>query len=189
MKLLPWDTETTGIPFWKEQSGLDKQPHLVQLAAMLVDSETKEILESMNVIIKPDGWTIPQETIDVHGITNEHALEVGIPEIDALRMYLEMWEKCDLRIAHGTTFDNRIIRIALKRYLPDLISDDVWKDRAKYYCTCMQFKKLIGGKSGHTLAEAYKYFTDTTLEGAHDAMVDMKACMEVYWGLQKAGRT
>jgi len=98
-------------------------------------------------------------------------------------MYIDMWEKCDLRIAHNTTFDNRIIRIGLKRYFSKLIPDEVWKDRELYYCTFMKFKKLIGGKSGHTLEDAYRYFTGKELEGAHDAMVDVKACMTVYWGL------
>ncbi|PHS09394.1 MAG: DNA polymerase III subunit epsilon [Blastopirellula sp.] len=189
MKLLPFDTETTGLIQFKEPSGGVNQPHMVQVAAMLIDSETKDTLETMNVIIKPDGWVIPQDVIDVHGITNEHTMDVGIPEIEALQMFIDMWKKCDLRIAHNTTFDNRIIRIALKRYMPNLIPDEVWKDRKKYYCTWMSFKKLIGGKKGHTLAEAYKYFMDTELEGAHDAMIDIKACMEVYWGLKEAGRT
>lgn len=185
MKILPFDTETTGLPDWKTPSGGENQPHMVQLAAQLVDSETKEVLESMDVIIKPDGWVIPQETIDVHGITNEYALEHGIPEIEVLQMWLDMWEKSTLRIAHNTTFDNRIIRIALKRYLPNLIPDDVWKDKSTYYCTLINFRKLIGGKKGHTLGEAYEYFTGEELEGAHNAIVDVNACMEVYWGLTK----
>lgn len=183
MKLLPFDTETTGLPVWSTPSDSEEQPHMVQLAAMLVDSETQDVLDSMNVIIKPDGWVIPQETIDVHGITNEHAMEHGIPEKDALQMFLDMYVQSNLRIAHNTTFDNRIIRIALKRYFPNLIPDEVWKDKSSYYCTLINFRKLIGSKNGHTLEEAYKHFTGVELEGAHDAMVDVGACMDVYWGL------
>jgi DNA polymerase-3 subunit epsilon len=185
VKLLPFDTETTGLPVWKEPSGSENQPHMVQLAAMLVDYKTKETVESMDVIIKPDGWEIPQETIDVHGITNEQAFDVGIPEKEALSMYVDMLSKADLRIAHNTTFDNRIIRIGLKRYFPDLIPDEVWKCKDNYYCTLIHFKKLIGGKNGHTLSEAYKYFTGKDLKNAHNAMVDVKACMEIFWGLRE----
>ena len=184
MKILTWDTETTGLPLWKEPSDSVNQPHLVQLAALLVDSETTKTSNMMNVIIKPDGWIIPQETIDIHGITNEQAMDEGIPESEALHMFLELYRRCDLRVAHNTTFDNRMIRIALKRYLPDLISDEEWKNKEKYYCTLINFRKLIGGKSGHTLGEAYKHFTGEELEGAHDALVDVNACLKVYWGLK-----
>jgi DNA polymerase-3 subunit epsilon len=181
-----FDTETTGLPVWREPSGSENQPHIVQLGAILADSDTQKLLQTMDVIVKPDGWEIPQETIDIHGITNEQALDVGIPEKEALTIYIDMLSKADLRIAHNTTFDNRIIRIALKRYFPDLISDEVWKCKDNYYCTLINFRKLIGGKSGHTLSEAYKYFTGKDLENAHNAMVDTKACMEIYWGLKSA---
>lgn len=179
------DTETTGVPVWNRPSGTAMQPHIVSLAAILVDLDTKQELQSINVIVKPDGWTIPQETIDVHGITNELANEVGLPESVVLGMYINLWRKCSLRIFHNTTFDNRIIRIALKRYAPELIADEVWKDRDLYYCTFMKFKKLIGGKSGHKLEDAYKYFTGKTLKGGHNALVDTQACMKVYWGIKE----
>jgi DNA polymerase-3 subunit epsilon len=39
---LAFDTETTGIPDWKMPSESEYQPHLVQLAAILVDADTRE---------------------------------------------------------------------------------------------------------------------------------------------------
>lgn len=185
MKLLPFDSETTGIPNWKLPSESEEQPHIVQLAALLVDSETKEEIASLDVIVKPNGWIIPQETIDIHGITNEMAMDVGIPEEEALQMFIDLYLKADLRIAHNTTFDNRIIRIGLKRHFPNVIPDDEWKDKERYFCTLNKFKKLVGGKDGHTLGEAYKYFTNKEFEGAHNAMNDTRACLDVYYGLTK----
>jgi DNA polymerase-3 subunit epsilon len=182
MKLImPFDTETTGLPLWKEPSESEGQPHLVQVAALLVDPVTRETKESIDVIIKPDGWTIPDEVAAIHGITTERAMDEGIAEAEALEMFLAMYRQCSLRIAHNTTFDNRLIRIALKRYQPDLISDEEWKDTSKYFCTLTAAKRIMGGKSGHTLAEAYKHFTGKDLEGAHNAMNDVNACLEIYW--------
>lgn len=182
---LGFDTETTGLPDWKKPSGSENQPHIVQLAAVLVDLDTGEELQSISVIVKPDGWVIPQETIDVHGITNELANEVGIPESTALGMFINLYNQCDLRIAHNTTFDNRIIRIALKRYMPNLISDEEWKNKDSYFCTLMKFRKIKGGKSGHKLEDAYEYYTGQKLEGAHNAMIDTRACMEIYFAMQR----
>ena len=34
------------------------------------------------------------------------------------------------------------------------------------------------------LGEAYKRFTGKTLEGAHSAIVDVKACMDVYFAMR-----
>jgi len=179
-----FDTETTGLPNWKRQSGDKSQPHIVQLAAIMVDLDTKKILQSIDVIVKPDGWTIPQATTDIHGISTEMASEVGIPEAVVLGMFMNLYNKAPYRIAHNTTFDNRIIRIALKRYLPNLISDEEWKNRDNYFCTLMNFKKIKGGKSGHTLAEAYKYFTSKDMDNAHNAFADVMACIDVYFGIQ-----
>jgi DNA polymerase-3 subunit epsilon len=182
--ILVWDVESTGLPVWKEPSEHESQPHMVQLGAALCDEETGEVAEELGVIIKPDGWIIPEETTEIHGITEEIAAAQGIPEQEALQMFIDLYRKCGLRVAHNTTFDNRLIRIALKRYMPDLIPDEEWKNRDLYFCTLMKSRNIMGGKSGHTLPEAYKFFTGKELEGAHNAMVDTKACMEIYFAIK-----
>jgi len=183
-KILFFDTETTGLPEWKIPSDDPGQPHAVQIAAILCDEDTQEVIEEFEVIVKPDGWTIPDEVAEIHGITTEIALEKGIPEQEALMMFLGLYAECDLRVAHNTTFDNRIIRIGLKRFLPEAVPTEDWKDRDSYYCTLVNARKIMGGKSGHTLAECYLHFTGKVLENAHTAMADTRACMEIYFAMQ-----
>lgn len=175
--ILGFDTETTGLPVWQTPSGGDDQPHMVQLAAGLFVPETKKMVQSIDVIIKPNGWEIPQEVSDIHGITYEYAMDVGVSEEVALDMFLELWNGRK-RIAFNTTFDNRIIRIATKRYR-DEQTIDRWKD-GSYECAMMKSRKIMGGKNPK-LEAAYKHFTGQTLEDAHSATPDMLACMEVYW--------
>ena len=181
-----FDSETTGVPIWKEPSGGDNQPHLVQIAAELVDGESEEVIESMDVIICPDGWEIPEETIELHGITEKIASVQGIPEKEAVQMFLDMYKRADLRVAHNKTFDDRMIRIALKRYF-DLESEgrhpsDVWKE-GEGFCTMWKTKKALGLKKIPTLAEAYFALTGKKLEGAHNAMPDTQACRIIYFAL------
>ena len=73
-----YDTETSGLPDWKSPSEAEHQPHIVQAAGAIVDSESRETIASVEWIAKPDGWVIPDEVAAIHGITTERALqEVG----------------------------------------------------------------------------------------------------------------
>lgn len=178
--VLGFDTETTGIPNWKTPSGGDDQPHIVQLAAGLFDVDTKDMVQSIDLIIKPDDWEISEETIEIHGITKEYAMDVGVSEKMALEMFLDLWSNRK-RIAFNTTFDNRIIRIATKRYC-DEATINAWKD-GEYECAMIKSRKVIGGKNPK-LIDAYKHFIGNDLIDAHSAMADMKACMDVYFACQ-----
>jgi DNA polymerase-3 subunit epsilon len=188
-RILFYDTETSGLPDWKSPSESENQPHIVQLGAILADAETREIISTMDVIIKPNGWVIPEEVSQVHGITTEKAIEVGIDEKEALETFLLMWDGC-YRAAHNKTFDQRIIRIALKRFGTDE-QCEAWANKDDHYCTMQAAKPVMQmgpkGRYGYKppkLSEACEYFTGKPLENAHTAMADARACMEVYWALQ-----
>ncbi|MCK4621311.1 MAG: hypothetical protein KAT62_03750 [Desulfuromonadales bacterium] len=44
-----YDTETTGLPDWKNPSGGETQPHIVQIGAILADEDTKRVLGSVDL--------------------------------------------------------------------------------------------------------------------------------------------
>lgn len=187
-EILVFDTETTGLPDWKSPSGGENQPHLVQLAAHLVEVEAQKIVQSMDVIIKPDGWTIPDEVSELHGITTDYAMAVGVDEKLALDMFLALWGRRK-RVAHNTTFDNRIIRIATKRY-SDEQTIEAWK-AGEYECTGLLSKPIMQmepkGRYGYKmpkLSEAYEHFTGKVLQDAHTAIADVNACLEVYFAIK-----
>ncbi|MCP2517441.1 3'-5' exonuclease [Achromobacter mucicolens] len=194
-----YDTETTGLPQFKEPSEHPDQPHIVQLAAALVDLDTRETVASLDVVVRPDGWTIPDEVAAVHSITTEHAAAVGVPESLALSLFLELWGG-RTSIAHNQQFDARIIRIAQHRageLEPEL---DAWKAGAAQ-CTarmatpivkCPPTAKMIAAGRHHyktaNLSEAVQFFTGKPLEKAHSAMADVKGCMDVYFAIQDIQR-
>lgn len=191
------DTETTGRPLWKDPSEHPGQPHIVQLAAKLVNLDTREVLKSMDVIVKPDGWVIPDDTIAVHGITNERAAAEGIPEADAVRQFLDMAAELSVEemvIGHNVTFDQRIVRIAIKRHLDvanavegAIQPSDVWK-AVPSFCTMWKSKphtKLPGNKHPK-LTEAYQHFIGKPMEGAHSAGGDVDGCIAVYFAIKAA---
>lgn len=59
---------------FSEPSEHPGQPHIVQLAALLVDPESHETIASMDVIVRPSGWTIPDDVAAVHGTTTARVL-------------------------------------------------------------------------------------------------------------------
>ena len=189
-----YDTETTGLPLWNDPSEDPRQPHIVQLAACLVDIGTRRTIATLDVICRPDGWTIPDEVAEIHGITTEHAADVGIPESLAAEMMLDM-ARGRLRVAHNQSFDARILRIACKRFF-DEASADEWK-AGQAQCTALLSKPLLdlpptdkmvraGFRTSKTpnLGEAYRHFTGQELRNAHSALADVHGCIAVWFSIQ-----
>lgn len=187
---LVYDTETTGLPLFKEPSEHPGQPHIVQLGAVLVDLDTWQILSTLDVMVRPEGWTIPEEVSKIHGITTEMAGDLGVPESLAAEMLLDMW-RGRLRIAHNEQFDALIVRIACMRHF-EPTQADAWKEGVAE-CTAnlatpivkippTERMKAAGFTKFKTanLGEAFKHFTGRDLVGAHSALVDVRACLGVY---------
>ena len=190
-----FDTETTGLPLFKEPSDHPDQPHIVQLAACLVDLDTRRIISSMDVIVHPRGWFIPDDVAAIHGITTVHAMDVGVREEIALEMFHSLWSE-RTRIAHNEPFDARIIRIAQLRYNFSQDLQERWKD-GKSECTQRLATPILKlpptdkmkavGRFHHksaNLGESVQHFTGKPLVNAHSAMADVLGCMAVYFAIQ-----
>lgn len=187
--ILFFDTETTGLPDWKSPSESEHQPHLVQIGAVLADADTRKVISTLDVIIRPDGWEIPAEVSDIHGITHAHAMHVGVSEATAVELLFQLW-RGHPRVAHNRTFDQRIIRIAAKRHLGEEAAES-WAEKDAFDDTMLMAKPIMQlppkgryGWKSPKLAEAYEHFTGRKLEGAHTALADAQACMEIYWAMQ-----
>lgn len=190
-----YDTETTGLPLFSEPSEDPRQPHLVQLAACLVDLDTRATIASIDLLIAPTDWVISPEISEIHGITHAHALRFGMPESAAVDVLMHMWSTADCRIGHNQTFDARILRIALMRHQSAEIADE-WQAGvaectqilATPICKMPPTAKMVAARRTHhksaNLGEAFNFFTGSPLVGAHNAMVDVQACMTVYFAIK-----
>lgn len=193
--ILCFDTETTGLPDWGQPSDSAQQPHLVQLAMILLDDDLKE-RASLSMLIKPEGWVSGPEALAAHGITAEVATAYGVPEKMAANLFAQMaYATGATLVGHNVQFDLRIMRIALLRagYTKERL--DALKPKS--FCTmnasttivnlpptpkmvAAGFKKPKAPK----LSECIKFFFDEELVGAHDALVDVRGCLRVYRHLQ-----
>jgi DNA polymerase III epsilon subunit-like protein len=164
MKLLIFDTETTGLPKDDKIIADDKPdnwPHIVSISWAVLDTETNNVLKQHSYIIRPINWTVPIESTNIHGISNYQAFMQGY---DLQEVMLEfITEECDMLAAHNVRFDYHVLRNAMRWDLG-------WKYnpiRKPTFCT-MQFSKdicMLPGRNGTTknpkLSELYTYTTKT----------------------------
>lgn len=191
--VLFFDTETTGIPerSWNWDTDFEQYPHVVQMAWM-------HGCKVENHIIRPDGWEIPQETVDVHGITTEYAMEHGEPFASVVDMFIQDCHDAVLICGHNIHFDTSIIKANILRELGREYYDANGVENALYkgkrIDTMRPTMKWVDARMANgrlkfpNLSELYSRCFPGESFPAHDALEDVKAiakCLPVIvaWGL------
>ena len=181
-----FDTETTGIPadYQAPSTNTDNWPRLVQIAWVLTD-EKDNMINTANLMVRPDGFTIPTDAAKVHGITTEVAMNEGIPLSEAIHQFIDDLNTATYIVGHNIDFDKKIVGAEMIRLgLKDIM------DSKKSYCTMqssIDFCK-IPGKYGYKypkLQELYRKLFETEFDNAHDAMSDIEATEKCFWELRK----
>ena len=178
--VLFFDTETTGIPerSWNWDTDFEQYPHVVQIAWLHgCKVETH--------IIRPDGWEIPQETVDVHGITTEYALEHGEPFASVVDMFIQDCHDAGLICGHNIHFDTSIIKANILRELGREYYDANDVENALYkgkrIDTMRPTMKWVDARMANgrlkfpNLSELYSRCFPGESFPAHDALEDVKA--------------
>ena len=117
MKVLVFDTETTGLP----ENGASiydksKWPYVIQLSYILYDSSNNSSLIKNNYIKIADAVAISQESFNIHNISREILHEQGINIVDALKEFNECLKTCDIVVGHNISFDKRMIFVECFRH-------------------------------------------------------------------------
>lgn len=186
MNYLIFDTETTGLPRdWKAPaSDSDNWPRLVQLAWQLHEGSGK-LISRGNLIVKPDGFTIPYNAEKVHGISTERALKEGVDLRETLSQFSEDLAKSDFVVGHNIEFDNNVVgseylRMQREAKVLEKASIDT-KDVSTDFCA------IPGGKGGKfkwpTLTELHEKLFGVPFADAHDAAFDVDATAKCFFGL------
>jgi len=194
MKVIVFDTETTGLPEDYTASFKDssKWPHIIQLAFIVFDTETKEILDYSDKIIKLDqSVQISSESIAIHKITRERSEKEGIPIKNVLDYFINWLTDVDIIIAHNISFDKRMVIV--ESYRNQIQNVFVNKDgrQMKEYCTMKNSTnickiKTINKRTGTTynkfpsLSELHAYLFEVAPKGTHNAIADVMICLRCY---------
>jgi DNA polymerase-3 subunit alpha len=185
------DTETSGKPLDYKAPPSDFNAwgtaRMVQLAWIEYDENGKK-LSAHDYLIKPDGFHIPMDAIEVHGITNERAHEKGIPVKQVLDLFREALSRHPYMVAHNVDFDKNVIGSEFLR-----TGDDNPVDAVFTVCTMkstvnfVQAKGFGGRYKWPKLSELHMKLFNTKFDGAHDALVDTEALGRCFFKLQELG--
>ncbi len=199
------DNETTGLPphgivpgkrpgtTKKEQLPYEthvmQYPHIVSIAWKLNDREP------FCAIINIGDVDIPQEAIDIHGITKEMSLasDLLFGQVVNLLLYDEEGPvKADFIIGHGIYFDTSIIKANVLREIElgrlphdafEKITEFLHKD--KRIDTMRYGAKFMGGAWPKLHELYYALFNERF--NAHCAKDDVEAVARCFWALREKG--
>ncbi len=188
--LLFFDTETTGVPrnYRAPITDLDNWPRLVQLGWQLTEDDGR-LVQSDDSLVVPEGFTIPEEAVRVHGITTERARREGFPLPAVLEVFAEAAARADLIVAHNFSFDEKILGA---EFLRTGLSSPLSPSGAPHLCTMeasTEYCALPGryGFKWPTLDELHRKLFGRGFDGAHSAQADVTACRECYFELVRLG--
>jgi|GEM_PF-871203 len=189
--ILGYDTETTGLPDWHQPSDAPHQPHVIQIAMIRQSMDGSEIDRFVSIVKPGRGAVMEPMAFEAHGITLERAMDEGADPVEVVERFLDWAGSAQLMVGHNESFDRRLMRIMAARH-----KGFKWEPGCPNFCTLYRSKFVINlpptpkmvaagmpGPKAPNLGECIQHFFGETLEGAHDAAVDIEASLRVMWHL------
>lgn len=181
-----FDTETTGTPINRKapSSDVDNWPRIVQLSWLLM-TENGERISEKNYLVKPNGFTIPEDATKIHGISTKMALAQGFDLSFVISEFMKDFKRARYIVGHNIDFDKKVVGAELVR----LSKPDIMNVK-KAFCTMklgVDFCKINGmyGFNYPKLQELYCKLFGRYFEKAHDAASDVEATQQCFWELKK----
>ncbi len=187
---LIYDTETTGLP--KDPNApvtnTDNWPRMVQIAWQLHD-KTGKLIENKNFIVKPDGYDIPFNAVQIHGITTEKAMEEGVDLGEVLEEFRKALKQTEILGGHNLGFDQGIVGAEFVRCGLDYKEIELPIVDTMELST--EFCQLPGGRFGKfkspKLEELHEILFKEKFDEAHNASADVNATARSFMELLRIG--
>jgi DNA polymerase-3 subunit epsilon len=158
-----YDVETTGLS--------TQNDYVIQLSAVKFDRNFN-ILGKFDEYIRPIGnWYMSDGAEEIHGISTRFLMENGRPMKEVGKEFLEFTKDCDILSYNGNKFDIKILTkdLRLEGYTFEL-------DSRAFFDAYILESRL----HPRTLSNVYFNYTGKQLDGAHNALNDVVATVEVF---------
>lgn len=183
-----FDIETTGLPPKNSDWKVDfmRFPHIASI------SWINTLGRMRNYIIKPNGYEIPIEATNIHGITNEQALKEGFKLDSVLMKFYYDAIGATIIVGHNMYFDTSIIKAnVLRGKVFPIEAFNKALDKSKRIDTMFRTIKFVNakfkdGRGGKwpTLIELYAKLFNEEFD-AHNSKDDVLATKRCYEELIK----
>jgi DNA polymerase-3 subunit epsilon len=160
-----------------ESTGLDlSTDRAVSIATLKIDLEGKT--EEKKILINPE-MEIPKQASDIHGITDEMVADA--PTFKQISKSLfSYFENCDIAGFNSDYYD---VPLLMKEFSRCGIDFPTWELNL---VDVLKFERML---NSNKLGEVYLRYTGKELEGAHDALNDIRATFEILMcQLEKHGK-
>ncbi len=107
---LIFDTETTGLPKrWDAPiTDTDNWPRCIQIAWQVHDA-MGVLVEHQDYLVRPDGFNIPYDAEQIHGISTALAEKEGVPLHEVLEKFNLALSKTKFIVGQNVGFDVNIM--------------------------------------------------------------------------------
>lgn len=202
MRILVFDTETTGLPKSRsiDASNLHLWPYIVQFSYIVYDTSSNTIINIIDEIVKiPDNVLIPEECVKIHGITNDICELRGKNIQNLLTEFYNYFNSCDRIVGHNLQFDLNMLKVELLRIMclntnsNSTIFLNMYEDvvkATKYYCTMQETITYCNLKALDKygkefvkypkLSELHQKMFGNIPKHLHNSLIDVLVCLRCY---------
>jgi len=181
MQYIAFDFETSGLPEGRRNVTVTSENvhkfdtcRAVSLSAARF-SQRGRLIDTFDAIILPTDFTISEDSIKFHGITQEHALREGRPFVEVFTDFIKfIGPRTKTLVAHNATFDTGVMRSEMIRHKINL---DIL-DEFNIHCTLKIYKERF--MKTIKLIDLYREIFNENFENAHNSLADSIACGRVY---------
>lgn len=162
--LVAYDVETTGLS--------TQNDFIIQLSCIKLEKDTLNEIDRRDWYVKPaHAYTIDPKATEVHGLTKEFIEANGKTIKEIADDFLNFIENADFLTYNGNTFDIQFLYKDFNMFGYDLkLEERMFYDAYAMEC---KFKP-------RTLSYIYHDYTGKILDGAHNAIKDVEATVEVF---------
>jgi DNA polymerase III epsilon subunit-like protein len=172
MKILVFDTETSGLP--EKRASIyhhSKWPYIIQISYILYDLSDNSVIIKDNYVKIDNSIVIPPDSFDKHHLTHEILNEKGINIIQAMKEFNEYLKIADLVVGHNISFDKRMVFV------------ECFRHRINQYFTVFKGKEKINKTEFCTMKNTTKYCKIERLSKTNTLYYKTPSLTELYFKL------